>query len=406
VKRLILILVLLMALSALFGWMGWIDHRIHHPEPGDYLRSWNGTAELEPRSVGIIELDDQGDMWLPRQLEDVARYLSSSAGRRRSGVVLVVFIHGWKSDASRSRHEDDRLAWFDREIERIAKLGSEREAVDGVADREVFGVYIGWRGRTSRIPLIANLSFWNRRAAAHRVATVTLVEILFRTTLAARQHPDSKCVLIGHSMGGLILEKSLAPALTAVILEASGRGRRARLPFDLAVAAHPSIEASYTLRLVDMMRRNRVRLVAQDERGATDAAFGPIMVSVTSESDIVNRLPFPVGMLVNSMFSAFRGGGEHGRSSQRFLGTRAPGFVPYLHSHKVRVVDGQVRFEEIEGRFNTTPVWVMSLPAEVSSGHSDISSPLFGQLLSNLMLKNRVFEPDVRIEVEAILDGG
>jgi hypothetical protein len=233
-----------------------------------------------------------------------------------------------------------------------------------------------------------------------------MVEILFRVTLAARLNPDSKCVLIGHSMGGLILEKTLAPALAAVIIQTAGKGRRARLPFDLAVAAHPSIEASHTLRLVDMMQRNEVRLVALRGDGTPESASGPIIASVTSEADIVNRLPFPVGMLINSLFSAFRGEGEQGRPSQRYLGTRTPGFVPYLHSHSVRVVDGRVVIDEIRGRFNETPMWVMSVPKEVSSGHSDIGSPLFGQLLSELMLRNRVFDPDVRTEIEATIGGG
>ena len=94
----------------------------------------------------------------------------------------------------------------------------------GEPGRPVVGLFIGWRGRTYSLPILIDASFWNRRVAAHRVASMGLIEVLQRTLRAASENPDSKCFLLGHSMGGLILEKTIGPTVMGEILR--GRGGR------------------------------------------------------------------------------------------------------------------------------------------------------------------------------------
>jgi hypothetical protein len=51
-------------------------------------------------TVGIVELDDQGRFWDRRQLRALeAEVLGQEGGPEDPGVVLTVFVHGWRHDA-------------------------------------------------------------------------------------------------------------------------------------------------------------------------------------------------------------------------------------------------------------------------------------------------------------------
>lgn len=50
-------------------------------------------------------------------------------------------------------------------------------------------------------------------------------------------------------------------------------------------------------------------------------------------------------------------------------------------------------------RWNDSPFWVFRVPAEVSADHGDISSPLWGRLMLELMNRNRVFDPELELRL-------
>ena len=85
--------------------------------------------------------------------------------------------------------------------------------------------------------------------------------------------------------------------------------------------------------------------------------------------------------------------------SQTQLGIQTAGHVPFLFSHTVEVADGEVVLTEVPGRWNDTPFWVFQVPEEVSGDHGDISSPLWGQLMFELMERNEVFDPDLELRL-------
>jgi hypothetical protein len=123
------------------------------------------------------------------------------------------------------------------------------------------------------------------------------------------------------------------------------------------------------------------------------------MVSVTSQADGVTRWMVPLAMRFNSIFVRYRSGSVGGIPSQRHLGLHTAGHVPYLFSHSVEIDDGGVRLREVSGRWNDTPLWVLQVPAEVSAGHGDISSPLWGDLMLRLMERNEVFNPELELRL-------
>ena len=106
-------------------------------------------------------------------------------------------------------------------------------------------------------------------------------------------------------------------------------------------------------------------------------------------------------MNVNSIFVRFRGYPGGGGPSQRHLGVHTAGHVPYLFSHSVVVRGEEVVLTEIPGRWNDTPFWIFQVPAEISADHGDISSPLQGRLMLDLMELNEVFNPDSELRLAA-----
>ena len=377
---------------------GCVGNREFNTEPGDYLRVARTPGGL-PYAVSVVEFDDQGEPWNLAQLDAVVELIRTLNDESPHGIVLHQFIHGWKSNASRDRKSGQRLAWFEGEIERLAGYSEAASTRVGAPGRPVVGLFIGWRGRTYSLPVLIDASFWNRRVAAHRVASIGLIEVLQRTLRAASENPDSKCFLLGHSMGGLILEKTIGPAVMGEILEVERDGVSLPIGYDLVVSANPSTEALYTKQLIDVLKRSRVRPVLEDDAGRRWPANGPLMVSLTSENDGVTKWMVPLAMRVNSIFVRYRGGADATLPSQRSLGLHTAGHLPALFSHTAEVRGDEVTLTEIPGRWNDTPFWVFQVPPEVSANHGDISSPLWGRLMLELMNRNEVFNPDLELRL-------
>jgi hypothetical protein len=399
VKRLAIGLGVLVLIGAALPW-GCVGNRMFNPTFEESVRTFE-TPDGVPYGVAVVEFDDQGQPWDVRQLEWALELIRDFNGRSEHGVVLYQFIHGWKSNAARDRDSGERLAWFEERIATIAQRSS--EGVGAAPDDQwpIVGLYIGWRGRTYSLPILIDASFWNRRVAAHRVASMRLVEVLYRTAQTANTAPDSKCILVGHSMGGLVLEKTVGPAVVAKLLAAQGMTGSLALDYDLIISANPSVEALYSKQLIDILKRSRVRLMLEEEGGDRLPAEGPLMASVMSERDLVTRVVFPFAMRINSFFLRYRRHGDPDNPSQRHLGIHAAGWVPHLHSHRVEVDGDRVGFREIPGRWNDTPFWVFQVPEEISSSHNDIDNPLWGQMMLELMDLNEVFNPDVELRLEA-----
>jgi hypothetical protein len=65
----------------------------------------------------------------------------------------------------------------------------------------------------------------------------------------------------------------------------------------------------------------------------------------------------------------------------------------------VEVRGGEPLLHEVPGRWNDTPYWIFQVPAEISSDHGDIDSPLWWRLMVRLMDANQVFDPDLQLKL-------
>ena len=287
-------------------------------------------------SLAFIEFDDQGELWAPSQL-DRALALLEHENRWPSGIALAVYIHGWNNSASEEEEREGKGSVYAfRQI--LSRLRADYQQRFPEADLPVVGIYLSWRGKVSSVPLVRELSFYNRRGAAERIAGPSATEAIYRLLTTARENPRTRSVLIGHSFGSMILERALSQAVIGALLAAPGE--ELIFPADLVVLFNPAGSAIQTKQLVDMLARNRLKTFRLDENGRR--VERPLLVSFTSATDRATRSFFPLGMGLKGVSKKFRPyGAEYCSpiSNQKFLYSHTAGHTPALFSHEITVSD-------------------------------------------------------------------
>jgi hypothetical protein len=260
--------------------------------------------------LGVIEISDNGHVADDVQKELVLTRLRQVAlgGKNRRGdvrdspgVVLITFVHGWHH---RSKVCDNNLACFRRVLQALSEAG-------GQSGRPVFGIYIGWRGDTTE--KVKALSFYNRKATAHRIGHEAGREILLdldrmyrelndRIATPERPHPVTM-VTAGHSFGGALVYSAVEGALVRQLRKLDGPGSVLAMgnravdcngaqvrPIrpgigDLVVLVNPAFEA------------RRYEEFAKDE--STPGRYAdtqlPVLLTVASEGDSAVKVAFPAG---------------------------------------------------------------------------------------------------------------
>lgn len=137
-----------------------------------------------------------------------------------------------------------------------------------------------------------------------RVASVHMKETLIRIMEATKEHPGPKCFIAGHSMGGMIIGKSIAPVLTTLLLTDQSDG--ARMPVDLDLLQNPALEALASWQTIDLLKRLEVSLELRSRDGSVRRADGPLIAAITSEADFATRVAYPFGRNIANLGMSFR----------------------------------------------------------------------------------------------------
>lgn len=319
------------------------------------------TADMEkpedPRiselcDFAIIEFDDQGEFLYP-DLPGRPGHLRTALHRlhqvSRPGqeALVVVFVHGWKNDASPRNEEGRNLASFKEALRDLTRAGLERCDLGDKAfcTRPVMGIYMAWHGETFRTPILRFLSYFPRREAAEAVGRVGFSHALHRIVNHAkgrkagllngkpkRGNPDSIVVVVGHSLGAVILENTLLRSLT---IETDDF--REDFPVDLAVSVNSANEAILTRQFVHGLD-NAPPPVAQ-----TNNVVLPLLVSVTSRGDWATRFLTPPSQRIRGLGKSLRRydpvfDGPNGRDRQTYYYRHTAGHTgtdAALRSHDV-----------------------------------------------------------------------
>lgn len=294
--------------------------------------SW--YIETKPRSGGgtyscsFVEFDGRGDFIDFRQYRQAWEKVNELSKEGSQKLLLVQYCHGWKNNSQ----SGDVV-----EFNGFLKLLADSPDIQAAGYR-VHGVYLAWRGNVFQpsvdtksqfyrdaeadygepvldarhrrwLPLLPfvgeQLSYWGRkRAAEYHVAGAPLARTVFACShLAKKRGKDNKVFLIGHSMGALMLEKSIGQAMVGQISEAypwfgtTPDDRVNPTPFDMLLLLNSASPSIHSKQLSEVLW-GHYRALHKDKENVSKKADAPLVVSLTSTADSATRY---VHFLANSL---------------------------------------------------------------------------------------------------------
>jgi hypothetical protein len=405
---------------------GCVPNKIYRPGPAAIQATPVVAGSPAKFKLGIIEFDDMGESWekcasliqpdscqLTRTLD-----LIRKEKQRTGDVVVVVFTHGWKNNASPYNEKKKNLHDFKALMEQLAEGEDTRLArmqrygsqIGGGRARSYIGVYMAWRGQSVSGNVFT--TFWNRRDAAERVGSSDFAEAIYRIMGATKEgSPNSRIVVVGHSFGARALETALTNTFVSLLVPQPDAAGQVRPPLqlspaDLILYVNSATDSFRTKQMIELMKRTSFSVT----RGGGQSN-GPLFLSVTSTGDSATKIAFPLGQDLSATRKAFRP--DYGPSapqppSQSTFFTQTPGHIPYLRSHVVHPVTGPcvsqadlLRFNTkgqcfemtpVPQRWNDSPFWVVTVPPQIIRDHSDIFNASFATMIVDLMEQYEVLD--------------
>lgn len=329
------------------------------------------TKTGAPISCSFVEFDERGDFI------DFNQHLDCEARIKKlvaSGpVLLVMYCHGWKNN---SQSED--VVKFNSFL---AKIASSPEV--GEHNYHVHGVYLSWRGNVVRPyvdrtaadefygasvtdfgePIVnqkynrwsdllgllpENADFFTRqRAAEHLVSGLPIARAIFTYASAAKDYGNkltNQVFVMGHSMGALMLERSLGQAMTGSLVmewwdevKQKAIENKPALPFDFILFLNSAAPSLYAKEMRDFLEANRRAL---GHRAGGDA---PVIISLTSTADSATGKLYPMAHFLAPLQPSLKRryttgifgskGQTHPGIRQSTFYVKTPGHQPYLINH-------------------------------------------------------------------------
>ncbi|PYI91577.1 MAG: hypothetical protein DME97_13190 [Verrucomicrobia bacterium] len=271
--------------------------------------------------LAFIEFGEQGSYQDPTQLQNALDLI-----KRTPRPLVITYVHGWHHGAA-SRDVDSFSGW----LSEISKTQLIRDS-----GLHPIGVYLGWRGESTTIPVVRQFTFFSRKAAAERLASnFDCYDAIAAVSQAAREShgPGGQyTVLIGHSFGGLVVERSVAHAINA---EMHGHAAADRsLPADLILMVNPASDSILT----------RQMIAALSSRHTENSR--PFLVSLTSTADAATGTAFPISTSLaatTKVFNEVQVPGMEQRESERRFYTATPGHNAFLINHETVKLDKTIQ---------------------------------------------------------------
>ena len=320
---------------------GEADEQVPDPPPGHppaaswYVES-RGDGAL-PFSCSFVEFDERGDyLNFEQHRHAYQKILELTAGRRP--LTVVVYVHGWRH--SGQSYDVVSFNEFLRQLSQTTDSDGDR--------RRVHGVYLAWRGASLRpaIPkddtfrrvercfggeivdstrralfpylnmAIETLSYWNRKGIPeYKFSATCISRTLFSCAFAARRNARTcQVMLIGHSFGALMLERTFQNAAISLLTNAWPWGLPETagasinpLPFDTVLLVNSAAPSIYAKQFQGYLAAHRQAMVSAHVRHAAT----PIVFSLTSSADWATRIAHPLANvlapLVPSLWRYYRG---------------------------------------------------------------------------------------------------
>jgi hypothetical protein len=374
-----------------------------------------GCVPTDHPCLAFLEFDDMGEAWDRRQLPE-ALALIERAKQFDKPPIVVVFVHGWKNNASREeKHRNGNVIGFEGVLEYL------RTRVYG--GFPVVGIYVGWRGDLipKYWPARRQLSYFNREQAALRIPGASMTSALVNVaTTTHRERPEAYVLMIGHSFGALVLERALSQAMADYALRIapdvrSQPGEQDGGWSDLVVFVNSAAAATEGKQMLDLLK-NRTAFILRDAEGMERSR--PLYLSISSVGDAATRFALPLGhgpsFLMHRTSGTFRpytasDVPQPPVAAQSAYYTSTLAHMQALQSHVI-IEDGTCntggaartpfgnefklpnqriyQICEKPGRWNDTPYWAMQMPASVVRDHSSIFTEDMVGLLGRFLVSS------------------
>jgi hypothetical protein len=279
--------------------------------PNTTANPTNSVIPQDGYKVAFVEFGEQGSYQDPPQLQNALALI-----RDTPQPLVITYVHGWQNNA-----ESGDVQSFESLLARLNGAPAIRNA-----GFHVVGVYLGWRGKLTSVPVLKEISFWNRKATAERLASnYDCYDAIASISEEARRkgRGNQYTVLLGHSFGGLIVERSVAHAINAEIHGHADADRS--MPADLMIAVNPAADSVLARQMI-------AALYSRKTEGTR-----PLFVSITSTGDWATGIVFPIGTGLASLSQGFNeveapGPGNTEVSERKFY-TSTPGHNEMLINH-------------------------------------------------------------------------
>lgn len=393
--------------------------------------------------VAYVEIDEQGYFHDRGQVER-ALALITDAGKAK---YVVVFVHGWFHSAA---PRDENVRRFKCALHNLQRI-------DGNAQEDVIGIYVGWRGESWTIPLIRYATFWDRKNTSEEIGRGSLVEFLTRLERVAKPGPDSrnKLMLVGHSFGASVVFNAISQILLErFLLDAEKLASVGSAPAhpqskpglvsgygDLVVLVNPAIEATRIVPFFSALNEYTTK-----QADLFSPAQPPRLVILSSEGDWATRGTFPAARVFSTVLESYQNGrlqtpyGTRLELRQRYLDRQTMGNVAEIQTHRPlrrststpwdgtcppvdptwlpQAIDERKAEQQKQGESETgagwskvfdgtaivlthrgvttpsNPLWIMAVDTELIRDHTAIASPVMICLFDELLGDPTVVNPE------------
>lgn len=288
------------------------------------------VGDSSPICLAFIELDDMGELFDESEVHTALRLIIQANRAATEGQqgdpIVITFIHGWKNNA---KPGNDNVKGFKVALQEVYRRFGR--------SHKVIGIYIGWRGDLiqSYFPVAQQFSYFNREATAIRIPGATLSTALTQIATYTHERAGSYAIFIGHSFGGLVLERSVSEAMASGVAaekiyaqpstsqdtgppvpdtrDAAYKLVTGSRP-DLVVFINPAGAATEAKQMLDFLTAGGYRY-----QPLADGVDKPLFISLSSTSDMATKVALPIGH--GLPFLGFKSAGSFrdlGRTNQKY----------------------------------------------------------------------------------------
>lgn len=222
--------------------------------------------------LGFVEYTERGNDFYPERTKKLLDAVSKYG--EGDGVAIIVFVHGWKHNAS---PEDDNVISFKDSLDTLAKLNI-------VGGRKIFGIYVGWRGLSVHGLQSEQLTYWDRKGTAEQVGKGGVTQLLLNLEHIDRKNEKNIMLTIGHSFGGAVVLSALNEVLLERMISAR-QGIGIKSFGNGVILLNPAIEANKAL----LLKENSMQI------GVEKIPTPSLLYVISSEGDTATTTPFRVG---------------------------------------------------------------------------------------------------------------